>query len=129
MAFNRPDSVEPFLNINGITRGTIAAAAITFLGSIALGTVYHVSGLMDSSLSISSSVIMLIGVLSGGFLAARKANAKGLYHGISVGISTFIIILLLALFTPVGFALVPVFKKLLICLIGGAIGGILGVSV
>ncbi len=129
MAIKRTNpAAGPALDFAGILRGTAVALAISLSGSILIGITYHFTGIMESSLSIVSSVLLLIGVFSGGFTASRRTGTKGLFHGLGVGMLIFIFIwILMSVFLPTGVLFLPLLQKLSICLVGGALGGIAGI--
>ncbi|MCL6610060.1 MAG: TIGR04086 family membrane protein [Peptococcaceae bacterium] len=128
MAIKMPAPNRPALDLAGIFRGSAIAAAVALAGSFILGMVYHFSGLAESTLPLITSIILLAGVFSGGYAAARRAGTKGLFHGLGVGAVIFILIwILMGLFLPAGVSLIPLAQKFLICLVGGALGGIAGI--
>lgn len=128
MAIKSPNPSRPALDFAGILRGTALAAGIALAGSIVLGVIYHFTGFRESTLPIASSAILLIGVFSGGYTASRRSGNKGLFHGLGVGIAIFILIwTMMGLFLPAGVSFIPLVQKLLICLVGGSLGGIAGI--
>lgn len=128
MAIKSPNPSRPALDLAGILRGTALAAGIALAGSIFLGVIYHFTGFRESTLPVASSVILLIGVFFGGFTASRRSGNKGLFHGLGVGIVIFILIwIMMGLFLPAGVSFIPLVQKLLICLVGGSLGGIAGI--
>lgn len=128
MAIKRPNPTRPALDFTGIFRGAAIAVAVFLIGSFILGIIYHFTGLLESTLPYTSSAILLTGVFYGGFSAARRSGNKGLFHGLGVGVIIFILILIMmALFLPAGVSFIPLVQKLFICLIGGALGGVLGI--
>ncbi len=129
MAVKRPSPTRPALDFTGIFRGSAVAVAIALIGSFFLGMIYHFTGLTESTLPLSASVILLAGVFCGGFTAARRSGTKGLFHGLGVGLIIFILIwILMGIFLPAGVAFLPLVKKLFICLVGGALGGVAGIA-
>ncbi|MHB8918196.1 MAG: TIGR04086 family membrane protein [Desulfocucumaceae bacterium] len=128
MAIKKPNPTRPALDFTGILRGTALAAVTSVIGAFLLGVIYHFTGIADSTLPLAASVILLAGVFSGGFSAARRSGTKGLFHGLGVGLLVFILIwIFMGLFLPGGVLLVPLAQKLFICLIGGSLGGVLGI--
>ena len=129
MSIKRPNPASPSLDFIGIFRGAAMAVAISFAGSLILGTVYHFSDIMESTLPLGISIILLMAVFGGGFSAAKRAGNRGLFHGLGVGVVIFILIwILMALFLPAGVTFIPLVQKLLICLLGGALGGVIGIA-
>jgi len=129
MAIKRPSPTRPALDFGGIFKGSLIALAVALAGSFFLGLIYHFTGLREASLPVSSSVILLFGVFCGGYSAARRSGSRGLFHGVGVGLVIFILIwLLMAFFLPAGAAFFPVVQKLLVCLAGGALGGVVAVA-
>lgn len=129
MAIKSPNNpTRPALDFAGIIRGSAIAVGVALAGSIILGIIYHFTGIKESTLPIASSLILLIGVFSGGFTASRRSGNKGLFHGLGVGILIFILIwIIMGLFLPAGVAFLPLVQKFLICIVGGSLGGIAGI--
>lgn len=127
MAIKRPSPTSPPFDFAGIFRGSAIAVAIALAGSFTMGVIYHVTGLRDSTLPITASAILLIGVFCGGLTAARRSGAKGLFHGLGVGLIVFFLIWIVMAFLPAGVSFFPLAQKLFICLAGGALGGIAGI--
>ena len=67
-------------------------------------------------------------VFVGSFFSAKKFRNRGLFLGICTGLLFFTIMLLLSATTnPMGLGLQSLYKAV-ICLLGGATGGVLGVN-
>jgi putative membrane protein (TIGR04086 family) len=129
MAFKPPASSRPSVNFTAIFRGIIATLVLALVGSFFLGTIYHFSGLKESTLPLTSSVLLFLSVFTGGFFSSRFSGTRGLLHGLSVGVIIFLAIwLFTGLFLPVGLGFVSLITKLLICSAGGTLGGIIGVG-
>ncbi len=128
MTANKPGSNNSIINVKATINGTLIAATVSVFCALILAIVYHVSGFMDPSLPLGSSIIIFIGVLAGSYFTSKKAGTKGLFHGLAVGTTVFILIVGLIIFLPVDIAPMTIINKIFVCLIAGAVGGIFGVS-
>jgi putative membrane protein (TIGR04086 family) len=130
LVFKMPDPIRPSsINYNSIIKGTAVTLIISAAGSALLGMAFYFTGLSESTLPWFAYAMLFAGVLCGGAIAAKSAGNKGLCHGLGVGLTYFVLIMLIAfIFLPSQATLITVLAKLLITLSGGAIGGILGVG-
>jgi putative membrane protein (TIGR04086 family) len=120
---------RPSLNLSAVARGTLAAVIVTILGSAALGLVYYFTGLPEGTLPWVATGVFILGVFVGGGLAAQIAGSRGLFHGLAVAVSFFIISwLITGLLLPAPVLFPGILSKFLLCVMSGALGGILGVS-
>ncbi|MCL6477791.1 MAG: TIGR04086 family membrane protein [Peptococcaceae bacterium] len=130
MAFKSPGPIpgQPALHLPAIIRGSAMALALSLIGILLLGITYHFTGLMESTLPLFATVILLVSVFVGGFSASRQSGGKGLFHGLGVGMVIFLLIwVLMGVLLPAGVAFTPLMQKFFICLIGGSLGGIAGI--
>lgn len=115
-------------NFGAMIKGILFALLLSLLLSTGAGLIYHFSALPEHTLPWSAGIILACSAFCGAFSAGRQASNKGLYHGLAVGISFFIIVwITAALFLP-GQAGISLIAKLLITSLGGALGGIIGVG-
>ncbi|MFZ5644360.1 MAG: TIGR04086 family membrane protein [Bacillota bacterium] len=129
MTFKPPATARQSINFTAVFRGIVVALVLSVAGSFIIGLIYHLSGIRESTLPVTSSVLLFLSVLIGGLISSRHSGSKGLIHGLGVGIFIFILIWLLSgLFLSSGIGFVPLMQKLLVCLAGGSLGGIIGVS-
>lgn len=120
---------SPPLNLAAVIRGTLAAVIVSILGSAALGLVYYFTGLPEGTLPWVAAGVFALGVFVGGGLAAQMAGSRGLFHGLAVAVAFFVISwLITGLLLPAPVLFPGMLSKFLLCLIAGALGGILGVS-
>lgn len=130
MTYKKPNNIQHSLDFIAIFKGTAVAIAFTLMSTFFLGMTYHFSGLGESTLPIVTSILLFISVFLGGFTASRQSKSKGLYHGLGTGIVVFLLIwLLMVIFIPTGTTFIPLMQKLFVCLVGGTLGGIFGVSI
>lgn len=119
----------PAINFSAIYKGTLVTLVISLILSILVGIIYYLSSLSESTLPWMASGILCLSVFIGGGLAANWVGAKGLYHGLGVGVVYFILVWLVAgLFLPGSVSLVGFASKLAMSLAAGSIGGVLGVG-
>ena len=130
LGFRIPDPVRPSsINYNSIIKGTVISLAISIAGSALLGMAFYFTALSESTLPWFAYAMLFAGVLCGGGIAAKNAGNKGLFHGMGVGVTYFVLIMLIALiFLPSQATFFTVLLKFIIALAGGAVGGILGVG-
>jgi putative membrane protein (TIGR04086 family) len=129
MPYKPPKTASPAFSYPSIFKGTAAAVLLTLTGTFFLSLIYHFTGLKESTLPLVGLILLLSSVFLGGFMASRQSGNRGLFHGLGVGIVFFLFIwIMMGLFLPAGTAFIPIIQKLLVCLAGGALGGILGVG-
>ncbi|MFZ5648459.1 MAG: TIGR04086 family membrane protein [Bacillota bacterium] len=129
MAFKTPSTTHSSFSFSAVFRGILTALAIIIIGALFLGIVYHFTGIADSSMPVTSSILLFVGVFLGGFLSSKQSGTKGLFHGLGVGILVFVLIwLLMGIFLTAGVAFVPLIQKFFICVVAGSLGGIVGVG-
>ncbi|GAV23026.1 TIGR04086 family membrane protein [Carboxydothermus pertinax] len=107
----------------------IALGTLLVFGTIFAVIFYYFTTNFTWWTILSFSVIFL-SLLAGGFVAGRKAQKKGLWHGLYLGgifIVIFFVFSLWVFHSP--FSFVVFLEKSLVILLAGAIGGILGVSI
>lgn len=92
-----------------------------------LGFLLYFTPLSQGILSMLASVIVALAVFFGGLQAARIASARGLVQGLGVGLLFFIVVLA-AGWTSGSLAMGAASKKLGICLLAGAMGGVAGMT-
>ena len=118
------------MNFKAVFWGAIIALGTLFFSGTILAVIFYYFITNFAWWTVLSFVILFLSLLAGGFAASRRAQKKGLWHGLLLGI-IFIVIFLISstvLFhTP--FSWVSFLEKSLIILLAGAIGGILGVSI
>jgi len=129
MSFKAPAGSNSVFSFVSVFRGLLTALAAMLIGILFLGIIYYFTGITESTMPVTASILLFIGVSLGGFYSSRHSGSKGLVHGLATGIAVFILIwLLMGIFLPAGVAFFPLIQKLLICLVGGSLGGIFGVG-
>lgn len=99
-----------------------------FLGII-IGLIMYLTPISERLLPLFSRLILMVSVFGGGVLAAKSAGSKGLFHGLGVAVSFFLVVTLVSLVTGVPFMWSQAGQKLVFCFLAGACGGMLGISV
>lgn len=97
-----------------------------FLALVA-GVLLYFTPLSEGLLPLMASVILALAVFSGGLQAARIAAARGFAQGMGVGLSFFLVTLALGWTAP-PLILAAAGKKLGLCLLAGAMGGMAGMA-
>lgn len=104
------------------------ALAILAVLTIVLSFLLWLTSLREASLTLTSYVIHAIAIAVGGFVSGRKGEAKGWYHGATLGVVYAVVILLvgfLALDARIGWQAIPYVLLAGLC---GSLGGIIGVN-
>lgn len=91
------------------------------------GLLLYFTPLSEGLLPLLASIILALAVFGGGLQAARLAAARGFAQGIGVGLSFFLVILALG-WTAAPLLLAAFAKKLGLCLLAGAMGGVAGMA-
>ncbi|RJQ28288.1 MAG: TIGR04086 family membrane protein [Peptococcaceae bacterium] len=118
----------PNLNYPAILKGTVITICLSLLLSSVISLIYHFSSVSEQTLPWSVTLIILISVFSGALLAGREASNSGLFHGLAVGMSFFLISWLVALLLAAPVETIPLIEKLLLSIAVGAMGGVVGVG-
>jgi len=92
-----------------------------------LGLLLYFTPISQGMLPMLASVIVALAVFSGGLQAARIASARGLVQGLGVGLLFFLVVLAVG-WTSGPLAMGAAGKKLGICLLAGAMGGVAGIT-
>ena len=123
------DPASVTFNSGAVLRGTLTSLALTFVLSLAGGLVYFFTSLPEQTMPFLSAGIILLSAACGSFVASRRAGGKGLYHGLAVGLATFVLLWLAALFvSPSEASLQGILEKLSLSVLGGLLGGFAGVT-
>lgn len=108
----------------GLAYAWLVALAATVLVSLLLS----LTGLKEQSLPLYVYMIHGLSVLTGGFIAAKRAGEKGWYRGGALGLAYGLIVVLIS---SLGFDVklsTDTLVFLPVCLLTGALGGILGIN-
>ncbi|MTI81048.1 MAG: TIGR04086 family membrane protein [Firmicutes bacterium] len=117
------------ISLTAICYGTLATVTVAVILSTSFGVIYFLTSISESTLPWVSSSILCVSAFLGSIYASQRVGAKGLYHGIGVGIMFFIFIWIVAGFFLAGNLFLTGFiTKLVLTLLSGAAGGVLGVS-
>ncbi len=109
--------------LRGVTYGLLLMAVLLAALSVALSRVDLPFGLIGPI----TQVIAAAACMLAGFVSARAIRQKGLLVGAASGGLIFAVMLALSLVIDGGFDL-QLLLKLLTCVLGGMIGGVLGVN-
>ncbi len=108
--------------------GILTGWIIYFLGSTLVGICYFFSDLSDTILPWLVYLILFIAVLTTSALTSFQIGSKGWLWGIVSGGFLFALLLLEMKLASEWPAWGTILLKMLICLLGGTLGGILGVG-
>lgn len=113
------------IEVKALGKAFLASLLLVFLSAI---IVYYTS-LSEAVLPTLGKSILAVAVFIASSLAARDRGSKGLLRGINMGLVIFIISIITTLaLQPGEFAFKSSLYALCLCLISGAIGGVVGVS-
>lgn len=114
-------TIRPY--IKAVTLGLAVMAIVLGAFAFIMSKIELPQGVEDAF-----SVLALgLGCLSSGFVAGKILRSGGLINGGKCGLLIFIVILIFSLFSG-SFTGTLFLTKLIICLISGAIGGVIGVN-
>jgi len=105
--------------------GLIVTIILLLLLCVIAGCIIYFTNIPESYLLPAGAIISVISLFTGGFLASRKSDNKGLFTGLIIGIIFVVIMLLFSAFSGTSFDQLVV--KSAYCIIAAAIGGIFGV--
>lgn len=113
----------------GFIKGIVMAYAVTAIIFIAYAIILTYSNLSEEQIPVVSVITSALCSAIAGFDAARAAKSRGILWGLLAGVVYFVILYLIGFMSGVqnGFNIAKV-KTLVVCLAGGAIGGILGIN-
>lgn len=116
------------LNFPPIISGLFSCVLLAVVLSIVLGLIFFFTPMRETMFAALASVIVVVSVFWGGRVAARLAGSKGLLLGAGVGLAFFVITGIIGIIGATEILAIEIIKKLALCLIAGALGGLLGVS-
>ena len=116
------------LDYPAILKGTGWAFGASVCLVAVSGTAVYFSPPAGSWIPLISLGIFFVSPLFGGFLAAKKAGCKGLFHGLGVGILFLLLAIIISMFLPGQLLGVSLTKKVVTSLLAGLLGGIWGVG-
>lgn len=112
-----------------VRRGLLSSLFTVLFLILISALIFHFTSLSECYLPLISLFILGISTFVGGLVGAREAGISGLFHGIIIGTIFFILVAILALIiAPTALAIIQIIKKLLVCVICGALGGLIGVA-
>lgn len=102
---------------------------MTLIMILILSIVLSVSSIKENVIMPSVIFISSFSILMGGFLLAKKIDAKGIVYGSILGLIYMLVLYLISSIMSFNFSLnMNAIIMVLFGIIGGAIGGILGVN-
>ncbi|MBM7855308.1 putative membrane protein (TIGR04086 family) [Desulfohalotomaculum tongense] len=120
---------NPSISFSAIYQGILVSLVVSAVLSVLAGAIYYLTSISESTLPWTASGILCISIFTGGVFASQRVGAKGLYHGLGIGILYFILIWVVAgFFLPGHVYLAGFATKFLLSVMAGSAGGILGVG-
>ena len=112
-----------------IFKGVVISYIFTFISFLIFAILLSNTNIPDSYISGVISIISIMSILIGSASCTKKANSQGLIWGSIVGLIYSIIIYLISSLLFVGFSLTSSsFYLILLCVLFGALGGIIGIN-
>lgn len=111
-----------------IVKGTIMGIAVTLAAMLLLSFVVLVFDLDDGFSAPFATLSLALGTFAAAFYSARSVGSRGYLVGLTVGIISFLIVLLISLFVSKQSIGANTVFHLIIIVISSLIGGILGVN-
>jgi len=113
------------IEVKGLSRGLLVSIILTLVSAV---TVYY-TGIQETILPLLGSIILMIGVFWAGCYVSRQYGSKGLVRGITMGLTFFVLMLIATyIFNPSQISFGTFMQSLAICIISGALGGIVGIG-
>ncbi|MGE5391039.1 MAG: TIGR04086 family membrane protein [Deltaproteobacteria bacterium] len=115
----------PGIEVKGLSRGLLVSIILT----LATAIIVYYSGIKETTLPLIGNIILLVSVFWAGCYVSRQYGSKGLVRGITMGLIFFVLMLIATyIFNPslIGFA--AFMQSLAVCIISGALGGIVGIG-
>lgn len=103
--------------------GIVTTLVLILLLSMVSAVIVYYSSIPESSLNVFATIINIIALAAGGYVGSRTARAKGLMHGLIIGV---VVVLVLLLSGNNADATSPVTAAY--CLLAAIGGGVLGVK-
>lgn len=112
--------------ISLILKGILLASILALLMSLVFAVLLSYTSVPESELAFN--IIFCSSVFIAAFITAYQAGAKGLYHGLAVGLGFVLMVLILSfVFWPEAPSMLKIGEKTILALVSGGIGGIVGV--
>ncbi|MGI6435981.1 MAG: TIGR04086 family membrane protein [Syntrophomonadaceae bacterium] len=113
------------IELNGLAR----AILISLLLAVAAATVVYFTRLSEESFGLLAKIILAGGVFTGAAYVAKARATRGLVRGLNFGVMIFILMLIATLATNPGLiGIKSSLYNLLLCMVSGALGGVLGIG-
>lgn len=113
-----------------LLKGLLLAFIVTSVLIVLFSLLLTYSTLRESKMPLLNTVIMIVSITSGSIYIGRKIKEKGWINGGLIGISYYIILIVLNLlfFKPFAIDIFSI-SKLFVASITGVIGGIIGINI
>jgi putative membrane protein (TIGR04086 family) len=114
--------------LSPLLTGIISGVLFGVVMSVILGVIYYFTPIKENLLPAMSLLIVVLSTFWAGKTAASMTGSKGLILGVGIGVLFFLLILIVSMVLGYTLSIATSLKKLLFCLVGGALGGIFGVT-
>lgn len=116
-------------NIKKLLLGSVISIVITLIGLLIYSCLLTYTGIFENTIPTVTIIISAVSILIGSLIAMSKTKKNGIINGALVAIIYFLVIYLLSSIIERNFSLN--FRSIImitLCIITGAIGGIIGVN-
>jgi len=123
------ESASPLARwVKPVLIGMVAGAVVCALLLMVFAAVLAAQDIPHMAVTPLAVAAGVIGALAGGFVGARVAGSRGLLVGLAVGALLYLLIMIAGFILLQDVGGVYAIVKLLLLIVGGAVGGLLGVS-
>ncbi|HHU31704.1 MAG TPA: TIGR04086 family membrane protein [Clostridia bacterium] len=112
--------------LNPLLYGYLHTVIVAILLATITGLVFHFSSLSESNLRTISIVIIVVSVFWGSFKAAQNSESRGLLHGLMVGLLFLLTTIIITFLISEPLIFKGIANRLLFCVLGGCLGGVIG---
>lgn len=117
------------VSLRALITGALACAALALVAAGILGLIMYRTLLPEATLPSIMSVVNLVALICGGYLAGRKAQSTGWLNGGLAALAYTVFLIVLGLFFfPGPTAVLAVARRLFVAFVLGALGGTAGVN-
>lgn len=117
------------MDYKAVAKGLVMVVILSLLSMLLLTALLYFTALPESSVPRLAKVIQLASVLLGSTMAAKMAGVKGIWHGLSVAVLFYCVLIILNLvWIKAPFLLFAWLKTGLFLCASGVLGGMIGVG-
>jgi putative membrane protein (TIGR04086 family) len=114
------------LGKNALFYGYLNAIILSILLGSAFSIAIYYSNLSESHLKTFSAIIIFISVFWGGLKTSQNTESRALFYGMGIGLAYLLTTIVITFLISEPITGKVILNRLLYCIGGGAIGGIVG---